>query len=70
MNPETPLFNGAPVAGTIVTVIAVAVLLAIGFTFAPVVTLQFIAVACFGIGALAWTLVQLFGDTEEEHYGA
>ena len=68
--PTVPLFNGAPVAGTIVTVIAVALILAIGFTIDPILTLQAIAVACVVIGSLAWTALQLFGDDEDDHYGA
>ncbi len=68
MNPR--LFNGAPRVGALVSIIALAVLAAIGFTFNPLLTLQIIAAGCVIAGVLAWTFLQVFADPEDEHYGA
>ncbi len=64
------LFNGAPRVGALVSIIALAVLAAIGFTFNPLLTLQVIAFGCAIVGVLAWLTLQIFGDPEDDHYGA
>ncbi len=70
MNSNTRLFNGSPRVGILVAVIAALVLLAIGFTFDVMLTLKALAVACVIVGALCYLLLQIFGDEEDDHYGA
>jgi hypothetical protein len=65
-----PLFNGSPRIGALVSAIGALVLLAVGFTFNVIATLKVLVVACLIVCALCWMLVQIFGDTEDNHYGA
>jgi hypothetical protein len=67
---NTRLFNGSPRIGTLVSVIAVLVILAVGFTFDVLLTLKALVVACLVLGSLCYLLIQIFGDTDDNHYGA
>ncbi len=46
------------------------VLVSIGFTFSPIVTLQVIVLLCLVGGVLAWMTLELAGDEKGDRYGA